>query len=58
MGAAQALVGDQPALAADQFVETLLGEELVVDADVLDLPDRVDALDVQGELPFVARPAS
>jgi hypothetical protein len=51
---AQPLVGDQAALATDQLVEAVLGQELVVDADVLDLPDGVDALDVESELALVA----
>src|SRR4051812_48060361 len=48
-------MGDKSSLAADQLIEPLLGQKLVVHADVFDLTYRVNALHVQGKLPFITR---
>ena len=49
-------LGGQSALSADQFIIslTILPEKFIVDPDVLDLADGINALHIQCELRFVA----
>src|ERR1035438_3220414 len=54
MGVAQTLLSNQAAFTANQLINAVFGEKFVVYANILDLPDGVNALDIEGELRFVA----
>src|SRR5207248_2313084 len=54
VGLFESRLRDEPTLAADQLVPTVLGEKLIVHANIFDLTNRLNALHIHGKLRFIA----